>query len=65
MEEFCLCSHDTGKNLVLERAKSMKCRTNEDPTQARMEADGVNENVFSFSRTILILDLKYVILMDY
>lgn len=65
MGEFCLCSHDTGKNWVLETAKSMKCRTNEDPTQARMEADEVNENVFSFSRTIPILDLKYFILMDY
>lgn len=37
MGEFCLYSHDTGKNLVQEAAKSMKCRTNEDPTQDRME----------------------------
>lgn len=56
MGEFCLYSHDTGKNLVLETAKSMKWRTNEDPTQARMKADEINENVFNFSRTKCILD---------
>lgn len=61
MGEFCLYSHDSGKNLVLETAKSMKCRTNEDPPQAWMEADEVNENVLGFSRTKCILDCTKIL----
>lgn len=52
MGEFCLYNHVTGKNLDLEtKGNFRQNRRDESPTQAQIQADEVNENVFNLSMT--------------